>query len=150
MLITVMYSRWLGRGRGITLLQSGLNACLSSKEEKFDIVHDSVWCPTSHASRNVSQSFTPICVGLSWNSWISWLWNVSGPMVKPWQLCRTIGPLLSQRFLLASAKAQPRGGFQDQCKFYKEAPCCSYWGCDVYLFVYPLLCQTSCPPRTFH
>ncbi len=26
-------------------------------------------------------------------------------------LCRTIGPLLSQRFLLASAKAQPRGGF---------------------------------------
>ncbi len=28
----------------------------------------------------------------------------------PWQLCRTIGPLLSQRFPLASAKAQPRGG----------------------------------------
>ncbi len=28
----------------------------------------------------------------------------------PWQLCRTIGPLLSQRFLLASAKAQPRVG----------------------------------------
>ncbi len=28
----------------------------------------------------------------------------------PWHLCRTIGPLLSQRFLLASAKAQPRGG----------------------------------------
>ena len=26
----------------------------------------------------------------------------------PWQLCRTIGPLLSQRFPLASAKAQPR------------------------------------------
>ncbi len=26
-------------------------------------------------------------------------------------LCRTIGPLLSQRFPLASAKAQPRGGF---------------------------------------
>ncbi len=29
----------------------------------------------------------------------------------PWQLCRTIGPLLSQKFSLASAKAQPRGGF---------------------------------------
>ncbi len=28
-----------------------------------------------------------------------------------WQLCRTIGPLLSQRFPLASAKAQPRGEF---------------------------------------
>ncbi len=28
-----------------------------------------------------------------------------------WQLCRTIGPLLSQRFPLASAKAQPSGGF---------------------------------------
>ncbi len=28
----------------------------------------------------------------------------------PWQLCRTIGPLLSQRFPLASATAQPRGG----------------------------------------
>ncbi len=28
----------------------------------------------------------------------------------PWQLCRTIGPLLSQRFPLASAKAQPSGG----------------------------------------
>ncbi len=28
----------------------------------------------------------------------------------PWQLCQTIGPLLSQRFPLASAKAQPRGG----------------------------------------
>ena len=27
----------------------------------------------------------------------------------PWQLCRTIGPLLSQRFPFASAKAQPRG-----------------------------------------
>ncbi len=32
-------------------------------------------------------------------------------MVKPWNLCRTLGPLLSHRFLLASAKAQPRGGF---------------------------------------
>ncbi len=32
-------------------------------------------------------------------------------MVIPWQWCRTIGPLLSQRFLLASAEAQPRGGF---------------------------------------
>ena len=30
----------------------------------------------------------------------------------PWQLCRTIGPLLSQRFPLAGAKAQPRGDFQ--------------------------------------
>ncbi len=29
----------------------------------------------------------------------------------PWQLCRTIGPLLSQRFPLANAKAQPRGDF---------------------------------------
>ncbi len=29
-------------------------------------------------------------------------------MVIPWQLCRTIGPLLSQRLPLASAKAQPR------------------------------------------
>ncbi len=29
----------------------------------------------------------------------------------PWQLCRTIGPLLSQRFPLASAKAQPMGEF---------------------------------------
>ncbi len=29
----------------------------------------------------------------------------------PWQLRRTIGPLRSQRFLLASAKAQPRGKF---------------------------------------
>ncbi len=68
---------------------------------------------------------------------ISWLCNVSGPMVRhnchgmttptplshdlgvfwdtllviPWQLCWTIGPLLSQRFPLASAKAQPRGDF---------------------------------------
>ncbi len=33
-------------------------------------------------------------------------------MDNPWQLCRTIGPLLSQRFPLASAKAQPRGDFQ--------------------------------------
>ncbi len=32
-------------------------------------------------------------------------------VVIPWQLCRTIGPLLSQRFPLACAKAQPRGGF---------------------------------------
>ncbi len=32
-------------------------------------------------------------------------------VVIPWQICRTIGPLLSQRFPLASAKAQPRGGF---------------------------------------
>ncbi len=31
-------------------------------------------------------------------------------MDNPWQLCRTIGPLLSQRFPLASAKAQSRGG----------------------------------------
>ncbi len=30
-------------------------------------------------------------------------------MVVPWQLCQTIGPLLSQRLPLASAKAQPRG-----------------------------------------
>ena len=30
----------------------------------------------------------------------------------PWLFCRIIGPLLSQRFLLASAKAQPRGGFK--------------------------------------
>ncbi len=35
-------------------------------------------------------------------------------MDKPWQLCRTIGPLLSQRFPLASAKALPRGDFQFQ------------------------------------
>ncbi len=35
----------------------------------------------------------------------------------PWQLCRTIAPLLSQRFPLAplaSAKAQPRGGFYNK------------------------------------
>ncbi len=31
-------------------------------------------------------------------------------MDNPWQLCRTIGPLLSQKFPLASVKAQPRGG----------------------------------------
>ncbi len=30
----------------------------------------------------------------------------------PWQLCRTIGPLLIQRFPLASAKAQPREEFE--------------------------------------
>ena len=31
----------------------------------------------------------------------------------PWQLCQTICPLLSQRFLLTSAKAQPSGvGFK--------------------------------------
>ncbi len=30
-------------------------------------------------------------------------------MVIPWRLKRTIGPLLSQRVPLASAKAQPRG-----------------------------------------
>ncbi len=35
----------------------------------------------------------------------------------PWQLCRTIGPLLSKRFPLASAKAQPRGGFPFNMKF---------------------------------
>ncbi len=39
-------------------------------------------------------------------------------MVILWQLCRTIGPLLSQRFLLASAKAQPRGGFHPDCKIW--------------------------------
>ena len=32
-------------------------------------------------------------------------------MVIPWQLCRTVGPLVRQRLPLASAKAQPRGGF---------------------------------------
>ena len=32
-------------------------------------------------------------------------------VVISWQLCRTIGPVLSQRFPLASAKAQPRGDF---------------------------------------
>ncbi len=30
-------------------------------------------------------------------------------MDNPWQLCQTIGPLLSQRFPLASAKARSRG-----------------------------------------
>ncbi len=47
-------------------------------------------------------------------------------MDNVWQLCRTIGPLLSQRFPLASAKAQPRGGFitaspttNNKCVFYK-------------------------------
>ncbi len=30
-------------------------------------------------------------------------------MDNTWQLCRTIGPLLIQKFPLASAKAQPRG-----------------------------------------
>ncbi len=33
----------------------------------------------------------------------------------PWQLCRTIGRLLSQRFLLASAKAQPKWDFYVHC-----------------------------------
>ncbi len=37
--------------------------------------------------------------------------NYETSVVKPWQLCRTIGPLLSHRFLLAGAKAQPRGAF---------------------------------------
>ncbi len=32
-------------------------------------------------------------------------------MALPWQFCRTIGLLLSQRFPLSSAKAQPKGGF---------------------------------------
>ncbi len=35
----------------------------------------------------------------------------------PWQLCRTIGPLLSQRFPLASAKAQPMGGFSSTSNY---------------------------------
>ncbi len=38
----------------------------------------------------------------------------------PWQLCRTIGPLLSQRFPLASAKEQLRGDFnrvRQHCTF---------------------------------
>ncbi len=35
----------------------------------------------------------------------------------PWQLCWTVGPLLSQRFPLASAKAQPRGDFDAQFSF---------------------------------
>ncbi len=34
-------------------------------------------------------------------------------VVIPWQLCRTIGPLLSYRLPLASAKAQPRGEFHE-------------------------------------
>ncbi len=38
-------------------------------------------------------------------------------VVIPWQLCQTIGPLLSQRFPLASAKAQPRGDFWNQNVF---------------------------------
>ncbi len=33
-------------------------------------------------------------------------------LVPHWQLCRTIGPLLSQRFPLASAKAQPMRVFE--------------------------------------
>ncbi len=37
--------------------------------------------------------------------------GISRPKWSAWQLCRTIGPLLSQRFPLASAKAQPRGDF---------------------------------------
>ena len=32
----------------------------------------------------------------------------------PWQLWWTIGPLLSQRFPLASAKAKPMGGFHNK------------------------------------
>ncbi len=35
--------------------------------------------------------------------------NVCVEMDIPWQLCRTIGPLLSQRFLSTSAKAQSGG-----------------------------------------
>ncbi len=41
--------------------------------------------------------------------------RLTGKDVLEWSfhgnLCRTIGPLLSQRFPLASAKAQPKGGF---------------------------------------
>ncbi len=36
-----------------------------------------------------------------------WKWSFHGNN----ELCRTIGPLLSQRLPLASAKAQPRGFF---------------------------------------
>ena len=32
-------------------------------------------------------------------------------MAIPWQLCRIIGPSLSQRLLMASAKAQSMGDF---------------------------------------
>ena len=48
-------------------------------------------------------------------------------MNDPWQLCRIIGPLFSQRFLLASAKAQPRGDL----KYFEEG-----W-CPFQMFKYP-------------
>ncbi len=51
----------------------------------------------------------------------------------PWQVCRTIGPLLSQRFPLASAKAQPRGGFLSFLVFYFLIPT---WGSIIF---------TACP-----
>ncbi len=45
-------------------------------------------------------------------------------MVVPWQLCRTIGPLLSRRLPLASGKAQPRGyfGHLNQFSVYFPVP----------------------------
>ena len=49
--------------------------------------------------------------------WLFFKWelitsNRCVEMDIPWQLCRTIGPLLSHRFRLASAKAQPGGDFK--------------------------------------
>ncbi len=47
--------------------------------------------------------------------------DVWGWIIHAWQLCRTICPLLSQRFPLASAKAQPRGDFE-----WSFQPCGSF------------------------
>ncbi len=41
----------------------------------------------------------------------------------PWQLCRTIGLLLSQRFPVASAKAQPSGGISTPRNDQENTPC---------------------------
>ncbi len=120
-----------------------------------------LYLPHSQRSQSFSLSFChdKLTHLRTYNHQISWLCNVSGPMVRhtsnchglsisthpspvkssfsfknkmftdtlflkekelftgegcvemdnPWQ-CRTIGPLLSQRFPLASAKALPRGG----------------------------------------
>ena len=46
-------------------------------------------------------------------------------MVKPWQLCRTVGPLPSQRLPLARAKVQPRrdllySSYQQEWQIYLD------------------------------
>ncbi len=106
---------------------------ISSQGNKFGPVYVSVVCLCLSVLSQLNH--------FMYENKISWLWNVSGPMIQHnchgisisthpslvilrsflnskktvniemWQLCWTIGPLFSLRFPMASAKAQPMWGF---------------------------------------